>query len=96
MVILNGQEVGSAQFAFNSVLTWTNAAGYNAWLQFMVLPGGPAFVGKLHRTSENDVTGACLVSCMFLAHKACRSPDYVLFTHATECWLPVAYQALTR
>ena len=90
MVILNGQEVGSAQFAFNSVLTWADAAGYNAWLQFMVLPGGPAFVGKLHRTGENDVTGACLFSCMFKAHKALpQSTIAICVVHSCD-WMLAA------
>lgn len=48
MVALNGQELAGWTFDYNNVLAWADQAGsYSAWLQALVLPGGPVFVGKV-------------------------------------------------
>ncbi len=44
---VNGQKLVAFNFDYNSVLAWREEAGYSAWLQFLVLPGGPVFVGKI-------------------------------------------------
>ena len=47
MVSVNGQKLVAFNFDYNNVLAWREEAGYSAWLQFLVLPGGPVFVGKI-------------------------------------------------
>ena len=47
MVSVNGQNLVAFNFDYNNVLAWRDEAGYSAWLQFLVLPGGPVFVGKI-------------------------------------------------
>ena len=44
---VNGQKLVAFNFDYNNVLAWREEAGYSAWLQFLVLPGGPVFVGKI-------------------------------------------------
>jgi len=47
VVSVNGQNLVAFNFDYNNVLAWREEAGYSAWLQFLVLPGGPVFVGKI-------------------------------------------------
>ena len=59
MVALNGQELAGWTFDYNNVLAWADqAGGYSAWLQALVLPGGPVFVGKV--TTGDAYEGAAL------------------------------------
>lgn len=51
-VTLNGKSVACWTFVANNVLAWEDDAGYSAWLQFIVLPGGPVFMGDLHPNGE--------------------------------------------
>ena len=46
-VSVNGNTLSSWTFDAMNVLSWTDAAGGSAWLQLMVLPGGPVFMGTL-------------------------------------------------
>ncbi len=60
-VTVNGQAVDSYTFQPNNLLSWEGAAGYTAQLQFMHLPNGPIFMGRLQRSEETAVaTGASL------------------------------------
>lgn len=45
---LDGKTVACWTFVANNVLAWEDDAGFSAWLQFVVLPGGPVFMGDLH------------------------------------------------
>ncbi len=47
MVSVNGKALAGFNFDYNNVLAWREEAGCSAWLQFLVLPGGPVFVGKI-------------------------------------------------
>ena len=47
VVTVNGQALVAWTFDYNNVLAWADEAGYSAWLQCLVLPGGPVFVGKI-------------------------------------------------
>ena len=55
MVAVNGQQLARWTFDYNNVLAWRDEAGSSAWLQLLVLPGGPVFIGKLlHGSSGYD------------------------------------------
>ena len=58
-VVTVGSAVVTAwTFDANNVLTWEGEAGCSAWLQFMVLPGGPVFMGTLRGpTDDADADG---------------------------------------
>lgn len=60
MVTVNGQALVAWTFDYNNVLAWADEAGYSAWLQCLVLPGGPVFVGKI--TNGDAYEGAILNS----------------------------------
>ena len=45
---VGGRDLSFWTFDANNVLAWADEAGYTAWLQFTVLPGGPVFMGTLH------------------------------------------------
>lgn len=47
VVALNGNKVSGWTFDANNVLAFEHQAGYSAWLQFTVLPGGPLFMGTV-------------------------------------------------
>jgi hypothetical protein len=47
VVKVNGQNLVAWTFDYNNVLAWAEEAGYSAWLQCLILPGGPVFVGKI-------------------------------------------------
>ncbi|KAK9904020.1 hypothetical protein WJX75_002682 [Coccomyxa subellipsoidea] len=47
-VAVGGRDLSFWTFDANNVLAWADEAGYTAWLQFTVLPGGPVFMGTLH------------------------------------------------
>ncbi|CAL8470611.1 g10153 [Coccomyxa elongata] len=47
VVALNGNKVSGWTFDANNVLSFEHQAGYSAWLQFTVLPGGPLFIGTV-------------------------------------------------
>ena len=46
-VTLNGNKVSGWAFDKNNVLSFEMQAGFSAWLQFTVLPGGPLFLGTM-------------------------------------------------
>jgi hypothetical protein len=47
VVTVNGQALSRWTFDYNNVLAWQDEAGCSAWLQLLVLPGGPVLVGKV-------------------------------------------------
>ena len=53
MVKVNGQALVAFNFDYNNVLAWREEAGCSAWLQFLVLPGGPVFVGKISHSAHD-------------------------------------------
>ena len=61
---VGGRDLSCWSFDAANVLAWADEAGYSAWLQFTVLPGGPVFMGTLQPSGE-DATGAgtALTSC---------------------------------
>lgn len=58
VVTVNGTALVAWTFDYNNVLAWADEAGYSAWLQCLVLPGGPVFVGKI--TNGDAYEGAPL------------------------------------
>lgn len=44
---LNGNKVSGWAFDQNNVLSFELQAGFSAWLQFTLLPGGPLFMGTM-------------------------------------------------
>ena len=52
VVCVGGSPVTSWTFDASNVLAWTDEAGSAAWLQFMVLPAGPACMGALTPAGE--------------------------------------------
>ena len=56
VVSVNGQALAAFNFDYNNVLAWREEAGYSAWLQFLVLPGGPVFVGKISNSGYDGET----------------------------------------
>lgn len=57
-VSVNGNALSAWAFDAMNVLSWTDATGASAWLQLMVLPGGPVFMGTLAPSSGADAPGA--------------------------------------
>ena len=65
-VSVNGSSLGGWTFDAMNVLAWTEEAGVSAWLQFMVLPGGPIYMGSLKTTADVDGSaGARLLPIYF-------------------------------
>ena len=59
MVALNGQELAGWTFDYNNVLAWADQAGsYSAWLQALVLPGGPRLRRQGHHRRRVRGCGA--------------------------------------
>ncbi|CAL5220251.1 g2231 [Coccomyxa viridis] len=56
-VAVGGRDLSNWTFDASNVLAWADDAGYSAWLQFTVLPGGPVFMGTLHPHGE-EASGA--------------------------------------
>ena len=56
-VAVGGRDLSNWTFDASNVLAWADDAGYSAWLQFTVLPGGPVFMGTLHPSGE-EASGA--------------------------------------
>ena len=56
-VAVGGRDLSFWTFDANNVLAWADEAGYTAWLQFTVLPGGPVFIGLLHPSGESSDAG---------------------------------------
>jgi len=52
VVCVGGTPASSWTFDASNVLAWTDEAGSSAWLQFMVLPAGPACMGALTPAGE--------------------------------------------
>ncbi|CAL8470616.1 g10158 [Coccomyxa elongata] len=52
-VAVGGRDLSFWTFDANNVLAWADEAGYTAWLQFTVLPGGPVFMGTLHPSGQD-------------------------------------------
>eukprot|EP00884_Botryococcus_braunii_P008997 jgi/Botrbrau1/18099/Bobra.0687s0001.1 len=50
-VSLDGKIITNWTFEANNVLSWADPC-YQAWLQFLVFPGGPVFLGNLLKTGE--------------------------------------------
>ena len=50
---MGGRDLSFWTFDANNVLAWADEAGYTAWLQFTVLPGGPVFMGTLHPSGQD-------------------------------------------
>ena len=59
-VAVGGRDLSQWTFDSNNVLAWGDEAGYTAWLQFTVLPGGPVFMGTLHPSGEASGAGESL------------------------------------
>ncbi len=59
VVTVNGTALVAWTFDYNNVLAWADEAGYSAWLQCLVLPGGPVFVGKI---TNGDAYEGALIS----------------------------------
>ena len=58
-VAVGGRDLSCWTFDANNVLAWEDEAGFSAWLQFTVLPGGPVFMGTLAPKGEDaDAAGA--------------------------------------
>ncbi len=58
-VAVGGRDLSCWTFDANNVLAWEDEAGFSAWLQFTVLPGGPVFMGTLDpKGEEADPAGA--------------------------------------
>ena len=73
VVSVNGQNLVAFNFDYNNVLAWREEAGYSAWLQFLVLPGGPVFVGKISNSGydgEHCYHSIFSPSCWRLPHLA--------------------------
>ncbi len=82
---VNGSSLGGWTFDAMNVLAWTEEAGCTAWLQFMVLPGGPIFMGTL-KTADSGESPAGAFAC----------PLHIL-TPDTHVWLlPVPGAAATE
>jgi hypothetical protein len=56
-VAVGGRDLSFWTFDANNVLAWQDEAGYTAWLQFTVLPGGPVFMGALHPSKVDGAEG---------------------------------------
>lgn len=56
-VAVGGRDLSFWTFDANNVLAWQDEAGYTAWLQFTVLPGGPVFMGTLHPSTNTAEAG---------------------------------------
>ncbi len=56
---VNGSSLGGWTFDAMNVLAWSEEAGMSAWLQFMVLPGGPIFMGSLKTAADAEAAGVC-------------------------------------
>jgi len=56
-VAVGGRDLTHWTFDANNVLAWSDEAGYTAWLQLTVLPGGPVFMGTLHPCGEASGAG---------------------------------------
>ena len=54
---VGGRDLTHWTFDANNVLAWSDEAGYTAWLQLTVLPGGPVFMGTLHPSGEASGAG---------------------------------------
>ena len=59
VVKVNGQALVAFNFDYNNVLAWREEAGCSAWLQFLVLPGGPVFVGKISHSAHDGPSSPC-------------------------------------
>ena len=57
-VSVNGSTLSAWTFDAMNVLSWADGAGGCAWLQLMVLPGGPVFMGTLAGADAEAVPGA--------------------------------------
>jgi hypothetical protein len=57
-VSVNGNALSAWAFDAMNVLSWTDATGASAWLQLMVLPGGPVFMGTLTQPDAEAAPGA--------------------------------------
>ena len=54
---MGGRDLAHWAFDANNVLAWQDEAGYSAWLQFAVLPGGPVYMGTLHPSGDKPAAG---------------------------------------
>lgn len=54
-VSVNGSALSGWKFDAMNVLTWSEEAGCSAWLQFMVLPSGPVFMGTLKTPDQAEL-----------------------------------------
>ena len=63
---VGGRDLSNWTFDASNVLAWADDAGYTAWLQFTVLPGGPVFMGTLHPSGE-EASGAGAAFLHFMA-----------------------------
>lgn len=67
-VAVGGRDLSNWTFDASNVLAWADDAGYTAWLQFTVLPGGPVFMGTLHPSGEEASGAGAAQLCMSLQH----------------------------
>ena len=81
MVKVNEQALVAFNFDYNNVLAWREEAGCSAWLQFLVLPGGPVLVGKLSHSAHDGAPpprwAATLPQLRFLI-QGCSAPDQAM------------------
>ncbi len=77
MVAVNGNKVSGWTFDANNVLSFEHQAGYSAWLQFTVLPGGPLFMGTVVPSSAEGYVsnvefqvrlGFRVIFCLYIRH----------------------------
>ena len=90
-VAVGGRDLSNWTFDASNVLAWADDAGYSAWLQFTVLPGGPVFMGTLHPHGE-EASGAgvaqivvmqpsalfCVAACLWRYRSAIAVPPALL------------------
>ena len=86
VVTVNGQALVAWTFDYNNVLAWADEAGYSAWLQCLVLPGGPVFVGKI--TNGDAYEGARCFPCNCPRQCICSStlPRRPTYERACDLW----------
>lgn len=92
-VAVGGRDLSFWTFDANNVLAWADEAGYTAWLQFTVLPGGPVFMGTLHPSGQDAAASDAGESPPFPADSG-NHPHHTGRVHALLCtlWPHTAYK----
>ncbi|CAL8461977.1 g1508 [Coccomyxa elongata] len=74
-VSVDGSSLGGWTFDAMNVLAWTEEASCTAWLQFMVLPGGPVFMGTLKTADGSESPRGCNVFGELRSQPSRLAPD---------------------